>query len=118
MKLTKDQKRYGLVLLALLLLYYFYIKGNKAKAETINVVIGGRPPADIIIAEANADTPYPDNPALLCCNGSQMVSTTIGTTTCSGNLTFPVDGSCGGSGSGSGRPTQQSTFTTVQGSGR
>ena len=116
MKLTKDQKRFGLVLIALLLLYYFYIKGNKAKAETSNVVVGGRRPVDVIIAEANADTPYPDNPALICCNGTNMVSTTMGTTTCAGNLTFPVNGSC--SGGGSNRPQQQSTFTTVQGQGR
>ena len=45
-----------------------------------------------------------------------MVSTTMGTTTCSGNLTFPVNGSC--SGNGSTRPQQESSFTTVQGQGR
>ena len=118
--MNKNQKRIGMILIALLLLYYFYIKGNRAKAQNTATVVGGRPPVDTIIADANADTPYPNNPTLLCCNGNQMVSTSPNTTVCAGNLTDPVNGVCGGNGSssgGSGRPTQQSTFTTVQGQG-
>ena len=110
MKLTKDQKRFGLVLLALLLLYYFYVKGNKAKAQMLQNTLGGG--IDPAILEANADTPYPDNPTLICCNSmGQMVSMIPGTTACSGRNSYPVNGVCGGdSYSGSGRPS----FSTVQ----
>ena len=114
--MNKNQKRIGMILIALLLLYYFYIKGNKEKAKITESTVGGRPPVDEIIADANADTPYPNNPTLICCNGANMVSTTPNTTVCAGNLTYPTNGVCV-EGSTGGRPTQQSTFTTVQGQG-